>query len=550
MFEPMMDMSTDVSVLVIGVGTVGCRITTSIQDTIDVDKLYIHSSQVALNEYSNGSPASDSLLLSEQVFFYEQELIGRVEERDIIFVVAGLGGETGSVVAPYVTRLIKQRNILCVGLCSFPFEFEGRYKKKRSQQAYLSLAEHTDSLICIDNDRFLDSNLQSSKLQTAGDIFHDSNNHFKAVIKGLSELITRPGMINVDLKDIRTIFGDMGLATVGYGIDQGEQRSADAVANLLASPAMSSVDLTKAHGCLVNITAGLDMRLDEFETVGNAVKKIMGNDNAVVVMGTSLDPEMVESIEVTVIITGLPELPIDKNMSQDLFDTVTLSKSIAFESHQASAGLSILSYFNEFLNQQYAGIEAKVSIKQEGANITLVVETASGEVEKIEKSLYEFGLVVVNKKSPRDVLQSDMDVEKLQMKLEFAELELRQNARLIANYEAVTGEYKQRISSLENRMEDLQKVICDSLVTSQELQKIQLTQSEQLPLELVSLLKEYGSSEMTQDMKNSIELKIRREVKTQGQASKLKILAENTFYGVAGNSMYTLLTNILATLPR
>lgn len=550
MFEPMMDMDTDVSVLVIGVGTVGCRITSSIQDTIDVDKLYIHTSQVALNECSYSSLASDSLLLSEQVFFYEQELIGRVKERDIIFVVAGLGGETGSVVAPYITRLVKQRNILCVGLCSFPFEFEGRYKKKRSQQAYLSLAEHTDSLICIDNDRFLDSNLKSSKLQTAGDIFHDSNNHFKAVIKGLSELITRPGMINVDLKDIRTIFADMGLATVGYGIDRGEQRSADAVANLLTSPAMSSVNLTKAQGCLVNITAGLDMRLDEFETVGNAVKNIMGNDNAVVVIGTSLDPEMVESIEVTVIITGLPELPIDKNISQDLFDTVTLSKSIAFEPHQASAGLSILSYFNEFLNQQYAGIEAKVSIKQEGANITLVVETASGEVEKIEKSLYEFGLVVVNKKSPSDVLQSNMDVEKLQMKLEFAELELRQNARLIANYEAVTGEYRQRISSLESRMEDLQKVICDSLVTSQELQKIQLTQSDQLPLELVSLLKEYGSSKMTQDMKDSIELKIRREVKTQGQASQLKVLAENTFYGVAGNSMYTLLTSILATLPR
>ncbi|MBM4905399.1 hypothetical protein HYO34_22335 [Vibrio parahaemolyticus] len=550
MFEPMMDMDTYVSVLVIGVGTVGCRITSSIQDTIDVDKLYIHTSQVALNECSYSSPASDSLLLSEQVFFYEQELIGRVIERDIIFVVAGLGGETGSVVAPYITRLVKQRNILCVGLCSFPFEFEGRYKKKRSQQAYLSLAEHTDSLICIDNDRFLDSNLKSSKLQTAGDIFHDSNNHFKAVIKGLSELITRPGMINVDLKDIRTIFSDMGLATVGYGIDQGEQRSADAVANLLTSPAMSSVDLTKAQGCLVNITAGLDMRLDEFETVGNAVKNIMENDNAVVVIGTSLDPEMIESIEVTVIITGLPELPIDKNISQDLFDTVTLSKSIAFEPHQASAGLSILSYFNEFLNQQYAGIEAKVSIKQEGANITLVVETASGEVEKIEKSLYEFGLVVVNKKSPSDVLQSKMDVEKLQMKLEFAELELRQNARLIANYEAVTGEYRQRISSLESRMEDLQKVICDSLVTSQELQKIQLTQSDQLPLELVSLLKEYGSLDMTQDIKDSIELKIRREVKTQGQASKLKMLAENTFYGVAGNSMYTLLTSILATLPR
>lgn len=544
-----MDMETGVSVLVIGVGTVGCRITASIKDTINVDKLYVHSSPEVLNQYAQGSVHSDSLHLSEQVFFLEQEIIGKLEERDIVFVVAGLGGETGSVVAPYITKLIKQRSILCVGLCSFPFEFEGRYKKKRSQQAYLSMAEYTDSLICIDNDRFLDSNLKNNELQTASDIFQDSNNHFEAVIKGLSGLLTQPGMINVDIEDIRTIFNDMGLATVGYGVDRGDQRSADAVANLLNSPALGSYPLSEAKGCLVNITAGLDMRLDEFEVVGNAVKDILGYD-ATVVIGTSFEPDMTDTMTVTVIITGLPELPIDKSIAQDLFDMVTLSKSIAFEPHQASAGLSILSYFNEFLHQQYSGIEAKVSIRQEDTKITLIVETASGEVEKVEKSLYEFGLVVIKEKSPNDVLHSNFDVEKFKMKLEFAELELKQNARLIANYEVLTGEYKQRITSLEDRVGELQKVICESLVTSQELQKLQLSRNDQLPLELVSLLKEHGYSEMTQDVKDAIELKVRREITTPEQASKLKTLALNTFYGVAGNSMYTLLTNILATLPR
>lgn len=544
-----MDMETGVSVLVIGVGTVGCRITASIKDTINVDKLYVHSSPEVLNQYAQGSVHSDSLHLSEQVFFLEQEIIGKLEERDIVFVVAGLGGETGSVVAPYITKLIKQRSILCVGLCSFPFEFEGRYKKKRSQQAYLSMAEYTDSLICIDNDRFLDSNLKNNELQTASDIFQDSNNHFEAVIKGLSGLLTQPGMINVDIEDIRTIFNDMGLATVGYGVDRGDQRSADAVANLLNSPALGSYPLSEAKGCLVNITAGLDMRLDEFEVVGNAVKDILGYD-ATVVIGTSFEPDMTDTMTVTVIITGLPELPIDKSIAQDLFDMVTLSKSIAFEPHQASAGLSILSYFNEFLHQQYSGIEAKVSIRQEDTKITLIVETASGEVEKVEKSLYEFGLVVIKEKSPSDVLHSNFDVEKFKMKLEFAELELKQNARLIANYEVLTGEYKQRITSLEDRVGELQKVICESLVTSQELQKLQLSRNDQLPLELVSLLKEHGYSEMTQDVKDAIELKVRREITTPEQASKLKTLALNTFYGVAGNSMYTLLTNILATLPR
>ncbi|EGR1121857.1 cell division FtsZ family protein [Vibrio parahaemolyticus] len=549
MFEPKKDLNDDVSILVVGVGTVGCKITASIEKVEEVDKLYLHSSVEMLNQYANNSAGNDSLLLSEQVFFHEQELIGKLKARDIIFIVAGLGGETGSVVSPYVAKLAKQMGVLCVGLCSFPFSFEGRYKKKRSQQAYLSLTEHTDSLICIDNDNFLDSNLKNKNLQGISDIFYDSNNHFEAVIKGLTDLLTRPGMINVDLVEVRTIFGEMGLATVGYSINGGEERAAVAVTNLLSSPAMDSYQLSDAKACLVNITAGLDMRLDEFEIIGNAVKEILG-DHATVIIGTSLEPEMMDTMAVTIVITGLPELPIDKSIPHDLFDMVTLSKSIAFDSHQASAGLSILSYFNEFLHQQYSGIEAKVSINQEGSKITLIVETASGEVEKVEKSLYEFGLVVVQQKSANEVLKSSFDVEKLQMKLEFAELELKQNARLIASHESLTGEYRQRILSLEDRVGELQKVICDSLVTSQELQKLQLVKEEQLPMELVSLLKSHASSDLSPSVRDSIELQVRRDIKTKEQANSLKNLAENVFYGVAGNSMYTLLTNILATLPR
>ncbi len=139
-------------------------------------------------------------------------------------------------------------------------------------------------------------------------------------------------------------------------------------------------------------------------------------------------------IGVTIIITGLPELPIDKDIEKDEFDIVTLSKSISFEPHQASAGLSILSYFNEFLHQKYSGVEAKVSIEQSGNKVLLIVETPSGNVEKIEKSISEFGLAVIGEKSPNDILESSIHVEKLKMKLEMAAMELKFNDRMLMLY--------------------------------------------------------------------------------------------------------------------
>ncbi|BFL83774.1 hypothetical protein LFREDSHE_22240 [Shewanella baltica] len=348
---------------------------------------------------------------------------------------------------------------------------------------------------------------------------------------------------------MKVIFTNMGLSTVGYSLQRGEERAELAVMKLLESPALHHYELSSAKGILVNITAGMDMTIEEFEIVGNTVKEFVA-ENAMVVVGAVIDPDMVDTMEVTVIITGLPELPIDKAIKDNNFDFVKLSKSITFDPHQASAGLSILSYFNEFLHQKYSGIKAKVSIEQTGNKVCLIVETPSGDVEKIEKSLYEFGLVVVGEKVPSEVLKSNLDVERLQMKLDMAAMELKHSEKLLTLYQSENKNYKGRIISLEEQMSELQRVICRSLTQSQEHLSLQLSNHYDLPQSLIHLLESNLNENISGMARQRIEDEVRKHVTDKNKAMSLQQLAENALYGVAGNSLYALVISILSTLPK
>jgi len=553
MFEYSPSESEDICAIVIGIGSVGCKIVHKINESPDqytegqVTKLYLHTSRDVLSQYSDDS--SDSILLNSHIHFFESEIKQKILGANIVFLVAGLGGETGSLVPQHVARIAKELNVLCVGLFSFPFEFEGRSKKLKSQQAYLSLSEHIDSLVCIENDRFLEANLKSKSLHRIDDLFQDSNRHFNALIKGLLELVTRPGLVNVDFIDAKTIFSGMGLSTVGYSKQIGEDRAENAVRTLFESPAMQNYDLSQAKGMLINITAGLDISIEEFETVGNYVKSFL-SEHATVVVGTVIDPEATDTMEVTAIITGLPELPIDKTIKSVDFDFIKLSKSITFDAHQASAGLSILSYFNEFLHQKYSGIEAKVSIEQTDYKVCLIVETSSGDIEKVEKSLHEFGLVVVGQKKPSEVLKSSLDIEKLQMKLEMAAMELKHSENFLRLYKSENEDYKSRVISLENQMHDLQRTICQGLTNSQASLSLQLSNSNNLPLSLIKLLERNLIENIPDSSRQQIEEEIRRSITDTDKSLSLKQLANNAIYGVAGNSLYSLIISILNTLPK
>lgn len=551
MFEPMMDMNDKLLGIVVGIGSVGCKIidnmTYAQENLAAIDRLYVHTSKEVLDRYLVFKDYK--LLLNEHIHFSEENIKERLTGKNVVFLVAGLGGETGSLVSQYIAKIAKEMGVLCIGLFSFPFEFEGRSKKLKSQQAYLSLEKYTDALLCIENDRFLDSSLKNKSLDSIDNLFHDSNAHFNAVIQGLADLISRPGMINIDFSDAKHILTKKGLSTVGYSLQSGEDRAEVAVANLLNSPALQHYQLSKAKGVLINITAGLDMRLDEFESVGNAARAFIA-ENSTVVIGTSLDPDMVDTIAVTIILTGLPELDIDKNLINNEFDIVKLSKAIIFESHQASAGLAILSYFNEFLHQKCSGVEAKVSIEQNDNKVCLIIESPSGEVEKIEKSLCEFGLVVLGKIKPKEVLNSELDIARLQAKLDIAELELKQNQMFLSLYESQNEDYKSRICSLEEQMIGLQQVICNSLSQSQKHLSLQLSNYKGLPQSLLALLESNINEDISDSVAYHIENEIKRHITDSHKAISLRSLADNALYGVAGNSLYSLIISVLATLPK
>jgi len=554
MFELVNDRQEDeLLVAIVGIGSVGCKIIHDIERQTGLDivgvvnKLYVHTSQESLTNYTHNP--SERLLISEHIYFLEQQIEDWILGKDIIFLVAGLGGGTGSHVPQHIARISKKLGVLCVGLFSFPFEFEGREKKLKSQQAYLDLIQYTDSLICIENDNFLDYSLNNQSLPERQGLFYESNLHFNAVIIGLINLVNSPGLINVDFSDLKQLLKNMGTSAVGFSSQHGEERSENAVTKLLELLRMQRYEIEKAKGCIVNITSGLDINIGEFEVIGNAITTFIGID-ATVVIGACINPEMKDEMAVTLIVTGLPELPINIDVKNNDFDIIKLSKSIIFEPHQSSAGLSILSYFNEFLNQNYSGIEAKVSIEQHGNAVSLIVETLSGEVKKVEKSLHEFGLVVVGDKQASEVLDSKINIERLNMKLEMAAMELKHNEKIICLYQSENNNYKGRITSLEEQMGVLQKTICDSLSYSQREVSLSFSAYRSLPDSLLHLLETNKEKELTELAKRQIKEQVDLHITDSDKAIKLRELADNVICGVAGNSLYSFIVSILATLPK
>lgn len=220
---------------------------------------------------------------------------------DMIFITAGMGGGTGTGAAPVFAEVAKELGILTVAVVTKPFSFEGKQRALAAEEGIRRLAEQVDSLITIPNNKLLSVLGKNISLLNA---FKAANNVLLGAVKGISDLITRPGLINVDFADVRTVMSEMGMAMMGTGTAVGEQRARQAAEAAIASPLLEDVNFSGARGILVNITAGLDMSIGEFEEVGDVVKEFI-SDDATVVVGTVIDPEMTEEMRVTVIVTGL-----------------------------------------------------------------------------------------------------------------------------------------------------------------------------------------------------------------------------------------------------
>jgi len=233
--------------------------------------------------------------------------IGRqaaIEDRERISEAlkgADMGGGTGTGAAPIVAQVARELGILAVAVVTKPFPFEGSKRLQIAEEGIKELTQYVDSLITIPNEKLLSVLGKNISLLEA---FKAANNVLLGAVQGIAELITRPGLINVDFADVRTVMSEMGMAMMGSGSACGENRARKAAEMAIASPLLENISLAGARGILVNITAGMDMSIGEFEEVGNTVKDL-ASDNATVVVGTVLDPDMHDELRVTVVATGL-----------------------------------------------------------------------------------------------------------------------------------------------------------------------------------------------------------------------------------------------------
>src|SRR5476649_1223155 len=202
---------------------------------------------------------------------------------DMVFLAAGMGGGTGTGAAPVFAQIAKELGILTVAVTTKPFSFEGKMRLQTAEAGIANLSQYVDSLITIPNNKLLSI---LGKNVTLVNAFKAANDVLRGAVQGIAELITRPGLINVDFADVRTVMSEMGIAMMGTGVGSGENRARDAAEAAIASPLLEDVDLSGARGVLVNITAGLDLSIGEFEEVGEVVKNITSEGGATVVVGT------------------------------------------------------------------------------------------------------------------------------------------------------------------------------------------------------------------------------------------------------------------------
>ncbi|MBT8422591.1 MAG: cell division protein FtsZ [Gammaproteobacteria bacterium] len=227
-----------------------------------------------------------------------QELI---EGADMLFITAGLGGGTGTGAAPVIAQIAKELGILTVAVVTKPFDMEGGKRGGIADEGMHELAKSVDSLITIPNEKLL--TVLGTDV-TLLDAFKSANEVLQGAVQGIAELITREGLINVDFADVRTVMSEMGMAMMGTGVASGDDRAREAAEAAVSSPLLEDINLSGANGILVNVTAGPDLAIGEFSTIGETVKEYASED-ATVVVGTVIDPDMANTIRVTVVATGL-----------------------------------------------------------------------------------------------------------------------------------------------------------------------------------------------------------------------------------------------------
>lgn len=254
------------------------------------------------NALTKGLGAGANPEIGRQAALDDRDRILEVlEGSDMVFITAGMGGGTGTGAAPVIAEIAKEAGILTVAIVTKPFAFEGKKRRDMAEKGIEELSQFVDSLITIPNEKLLPVLGREASLMSA---FAAANDVLLGAVQGIADLITRPGLINVDFADVRTIMAEMGMAMMGTGVAHGPNRAREAAEAAIASPLLEDINLQGARGILVNITGGQDMAIGEFDEVGNVVREF-ASDDADVVIGMVIDPELLDEMRVTVVATGL-----------------------------------------------------------------------------------------------------------------------------------------------------------------------------------------------------------------------------------------------------
>lgn len=230
-----------------------------------------------------------------------EQIVAALTGADMVFITAGMGGGTGTGAAPVVAQLAKEMGILTVAVVTKPFPFEGRRRMQVALKGIEELAQHCDSLITIPNEKLITVLGREATMVQA---FRAANDVLLGAVQGIADLIVRPGLVNVDFADVRTVMSEMGMAMMGTGRARGDDRAIAAAEAAISNPLLDDVNLSGACGILVNITAGADFTMREFAEIGQTIEEFASED-ATVVIGNVIDPDAQDEVRVTVVATGL-----------------------------------------------------------------------------------------------------------------------------------------------------------------------------------------------------------------------------------------------------
>ncbi len=259
------------------------------------------------NHITKGLGAGANPEVGRQAALEDRDRIVEVlEGADMIFLTAGMGGGTGTGATPVIAQMAREMGILTVAVVTKPFPFELRKRMQIAEAGIKELTEHVDSLITVPNEKLLSVLGPGMSLK---DAFKAANDVLHGAVQGIAELITHPGLINVDFADVKTVMSEKGRAMMGSGRAMGEDRAREAAEAAIACPLLEDVNLAGARGILVNVTAGADLGMNEFQSVGEAINNF-ASDEALVVMGTVLEESGSDELRVTVVATGLDQAAV------------------------------------------------------------------------------------------------------------------------------------------------------------------------------------------------------------------------------------------------